>query len=402
MKLVSIQRSQSPEESSFIRINARIEYDCGEPIEIWFEVPSELADELSDTGNPWLLCMLPYALERGEPIYSHFPVDPALLENIKGLVSTWCQWYPWLKPIPIEAPHIKQSFERKLGRTAAFFSGGVDSWFTILRHAPEREQRAIGYVHDLIYVHGFDIPLENREEFQKIRLALMEGAHHLQRNLIFVKTNLRQPGTLWSRGWGWLSHASGLAAFALILEKSFSKVLIGSTHPYARLTPWGSHPMTDILLSTSGLQVQHDGAMYNRVEKTELIARHSYALEHLHVCWKNGASSNCGACSKCIRTMATLHLLGTSYRETLFDRAFELHQLSHVYLADDNDEDFIREIFEAAQKCGNKEIEVASQLALKRSRRLRPCVNFLDHLKSLPVLWRLQAPFRRLLTGTDS
>ncbi len=402
MKLLSIQRSHCPEQSAFTRITACIEYDSGESIEIWFEVPCEFADELSDTSNPWILCMLPYAVERGESIYSDIPADPALLENLKGLVSTWRQWYPWIKPVHIEAPLPEQSFQGGLRRTAAFFSGGVDSWFTILRHDPEREQRAIGYVHDLIYVHGFDIPLDNDEEFRKMRLALIEGAHHLQRNLIFVRTNLRQPGTLWSRGWGWISHACGLSAVAHILEKRFSRVLIGSSHPYARLTPWGSHPMTDILLSTSGLQIQHDGAMYNRVEKTALIARHACALEHLHVCWKNGAASNCGVCSKCIRTMATLDLLGASYRDTLFEHAFDLTKLSQVYLADDNDEDFIKEIFEAARESGHEKIETATAQALKRSRRLRPYVNALDHLKSLPVLWRLQTPFRRLLTGINS
>ncbi len=400
MQLLAVKTTRPSEGIDIVRITARIEFDDGESIEIWFEVPTEFEHQLADTSNPWLLCMLPYAVERGEPLRSDLPADPALIENLKGLMATWHQWYPWLKPVRLEVPRLSSSAEVGSDRTAAFFSGGVDSWFTVLRHVPERESRAIGRVDDLIYVHGFDIPLDRTAEFRKIQLVLEEAARDLDKALILVKTNLRRPKSPWAHDWGWLSHAAGLGAVAMILEKRFGRVLIGSTHPYGRLMPWGSHPMSDVLMSTSRLQVQHDGAMYNRVEKTELVARHPSALKGLHVCWKSGAASNCGVCSKCIRTMATLRLMGVTPRDVHFQHPFESARLSQLYLADQNDEDFIQEVFEAARERGDTEIEAAAGYALRRSRRVRPWVRFLDRLESVPLLWRLRVPCRRFLLSS--
>lgn len=396
MRLASIRKDVSPDTAGFVRLTGVVERESGETFEIWYEVPSELEADLSESSNPWLVAMLPHALPTGEAIASELPADPALLENLKGLIAVWCEWYPQYLPPTIHAPAAPLTLEKPPNpKSAAFFSGGVDSWFTVLRHAPERESAAIGRVDDLITVHGFDIPLGARDEFEKLHATLAQGAQALDRPLIVVRTNLRRNGSLWVKGWGWLTNGAGLASVALILEKRYEKVLIGSSYPYGSLFPWGSHPMTDCLFSTRSLSVKQDGAPFNRAEKTAFVARHAIALAHLHVCWKNGAASNCGICPKCIRTMATLQLLGAFETANPFPVAFRQDRLAGLYIETRYEEAFIKEIHALAVQTGNLPIQAAASHALRRSRRLRPLVSMADGLSRVPVAWRFGPKIRK-------
>jgi hypothetical protein len=323
--------------------------------------------------------MLPYALSKGERIICDIPADAQLLENLRGLAAVWCKWYPQFSPPEIIAPVIPPSEASAPGRrTATFFSGGIDSWFTALRHAPELEPTAVGKMDDLITVHGFDIPVDSPQEFAKL--------------------NLRRTGSLWAKGWGWLTHAAGLATVALILENRYTKALIGSAFPYASLIPWGSHPMTDVLFSTRSLEIKHDGAAYNRVEKTSLIARHKVALSHLHVCWRTGSASNCGECAKCIRTMAALELLRVLKDCSTFPPTLEAQKLAQLYIENNVEAEFFKEIHGFAIRTGNSEIRSAASHALRRSARIRPIVKLADKLKSVPLAWRLGPRMRQWLT----
>ena len=400
MKLVSVSTHRSPDDAANVRITGLVESAAGEKIDIWYEVPASLESELSDTGNPWLIAMLPYAVKTGETLTMSLPVDPELLENVKGLVATWRNWYPELFTPKIEVPTMSAPALAPNRRTVAFFSGGVDSWFTALRHIPELESAAIGQVDDLLIVHGFDIPVDDKNEFAILGKTLLRDAKKVNRNLIVVRTNLRKYGSLWASRWGLLTNSPGLASVALILEKRFSKALIGSSHPFGpALIPWGSHPLTDSLLSTRSLVVKHDGASFNRVEKTTLVARHPEALADLHVCWRDSGASNCGECQKCIRTMATLHLLGVLKANNPFPKAFEADKLASLYLEDNNEEDFIREVLDLAQSKGDKIVADAAQKSLQRSAKLRPWVRFADNLAHVPGLWKFAPKMRKLLLG---
>jgi hypothetical protein len=396
MRLASVRKDASPDTPGFVRLTGAVERESGEAFDIWYEVPSELEADLSESSNPWLVAMLPYALPNGETIVSDLPADATLLENLKGLIAVWCDWYPQYKPPTIRIPAAPLAAEEPFNpKSAAFFSGGVDSWFTVLRHAPERESAAIGRVDDLITVHGFDIPLDAQDEFAKLHATLAQGAQALGRKLIVARTNLRRNGSLWVKGWGWLTNGAGLASVALMLEKRYGKVLIGSSYPYGSLFPWGSHPMTDGLFSTRSLTVKQDGAPFTRTEKTALIARHAIALAHLHVCWKNGAASNCGICPKCIRTMATLQLLGAFEIANPFPVAFRQDRLAGLYIETGYEEAFIREIHALAAQTGHLPIQTAAAHALRRSRRLRPLVKLADNLGGVPVMWRFGPRIRQ-------
>ena len=156
----------------------------------------------------------------------------------------------------------------------------------------------------LIFVHGFDLPLDS-ELRQPAALAAREVAAALGLELIEVETNVR---SLIDRYVSWeLCHGAALASVGLLFQERFRKILIPSTHSYADLTPWGSHPLLDPLWSTELTEFVHDGTHATRVEKCLAVADSDIALRHLRVCWENrDGRYNCGECEKCLRTMISL------------------------------------------------------------------------------------------------
>ena len=228
---------------------------------------------------------------------------------------------------------------------------------------------------------------------------LTPAASKLNRKLVIIRTNLRAPGSLWATAWGKLSHGAALAVIGHILENRYDAILIGSTHPYGKLIPWGSHPLTDPLLSSSSLTVKHDGAMYNRVEKTKYLSKHLSLLKHLHVCYNESSADNCGVCQKCVRTLATLELLGMQPGDLPFLKSFDINRVRKTFLADKNDIDFFVEIHDAAKKEGKHELRRAVQRAILKSKAIVPLVLFIDIARRQPGLWRIGGALRKALTN---
>ncbi|MEO5580481.1 MAG: hypothetical protein ABIR58_07460 [Gemmatimonadaceae bacterium] len=292
-----------------MRMRADVRYARGDSEEYWYEVPESRADKLSVTGNPWLACLLPLAATLGEPLSISLPVDKALKANAARLMSIWRAWYPDLFEVPVQAEVETSPQARGQGRVGAFFSGGVDSFFTLLRDratAVPAERRPI---QDLITVCGFDIAVERSGAFGSLLDRHRDIADRLGHELIDVTTNLRR--TRWAEArWGYLAHGAGLASIALAFEQRFDAVYIAGSGGYRKFLPWGSHLVTDPLFSTGNTAIVNDAAAYLRTEKIGILASSQLALEFLRVCYESPNEDNCGRCSKCVRTMVALDLFG--------------------------------------------------------------------------------------------
>ena len=134
------------------RLVGKVRYADGSNDTYWFEAPSEF--KLSTSGNPWVACLLPLAVTIGEDLEIPLPVDRELFEGAKGLMRLWKSWYPKLSMVSVKAevaPIADNPHE-----AMAFFSAGVDSYFTVLRHP----------VKHFVNVLGFDMPLTKNRRFE--------------------------------------------------------------------------------------------------------------------------------------------------------------------------------------------------------------------------------------------
>jgi len=224
----------------------------------------------------------------------------ALAEGVMRFSQILSGWFKELHPVQLGSDASVVDIERG-ERIAVFFTGGVDSFYSLLVHEPE--------ITDLIFVHGFDVKLEDHQRRRDISAMLVRVGTALGKRVIEVETNARDVLKAYG-AWSTHSHGLALASVAHALGCSFGKVYIASSFSEGDLFPWGSHPETDPLLG-GALKLVHDGCDVTRAEKVVRISEHQVALDNLRICWVNQQGRyNCGQCEKCLRTMTSLYAAG--------------------------------------------------------------------------------------------
>ncbi|MEM9480907.1 MAG: hypothetical protein AAGA58_14730 [Verrucomicrobiota bacterium] len=270
--------------------------------------------------------MLPLALvpamKLGSPLRIEGSIDDALPEGAARFQEIFSSWYPEYTPVPIEASTVtgkKKTSENDKRGVGLFFSGGVDSMYSLLKHRDE--------ITHAIFVHGCDIPLQERIYRERISRHLQAAADDFGVKLVEVETNLLDFSNLFGH-WGYHYHGCGLAAIAILLSGTLRKVLIASSDPYSLIVPWGSSYITDPLWSSAALELVHDGSECDRLDKTRIVANNETALKYLRVCFENPTKGqNCGRCEKCYRTMIGLRLCQALEHCPAFNEPLDLNRM---------------------------------------------------------------------------
>ncbi len=262
------------------------------------------------------LALVP-AMKLGSPLRISGPVSRRLLEGARRFQEVFSLWFPEFQRVAVHAEAADDSAGPPPAEgTGIFFSGGLDSSYSLLHHRNELTHA--------IFVIGCDIPLSNTAARDAAVTRLSETARHCGVSFVTVETDLLRFSDPFCH-WGHHYHGAALAAIGLLFSGTLHTVYVASGASYNRIVPWGSSPMTDPLWSTPRLHVVHDGADKERHEKIPLVAGFPVALRNLRVCFENPASGlNCGQCEKCFRTMVGLRLWGALDACGVFDRPLDL------------------------------------------------------------------------------
>jgi hypothetical protein len=188
----------------------------------------------------------------------------------------------------------------------------VDSFYTLRAHVAGQEPDERARITHGLFVHGFDLSLSNVAAYEGARAGIVETLAGLGIDLIVGRSNVQS--FLPRRDWG-LFHGGPLLGSALALGGGVRRFYVPASHTIGDLSPWGSSPRLDPLLSTEALEIVHDGADATRAQKTAAIGDWPPTFGRLRVC---GSLPNCCRCEKCVRTMITLDLLGLLGRQTSF------------------------------------------------------------------------------------
>ncbi|WP_372921872.1 hypothetical protein [Roseovarius sp.] len=190
---------------------------------------------------------------------------------------------------------------------ASAFSGGVDSSYTVWSHLAEQEPDPAKRITHALFVHGFDIPLTDASTFEAASSRYIDEMRALGIELILARTNVRQ--FVDELPWG-ITHGSALGSVALMLDRLLTLFYFPASSSYTDLEPWGSHPVSDPLMSNTTLTVIHDGCMI-RCDKVSRVAQWEPARSWMRVCWKHpSAGANCCRCYNCVLTMISLDIPG--------------------------------------------------------------------------------------------
>jgi hypothetical protein len=271
--------------------------------------------------------LLPMMLT-GSDINAQDDLSERMMQANPIIQDIYNAWYPKTQQISLKTIQTcKRESTSEQKKVGTFFSAGVDSWYTLLKNMDD--------ITDIIFVHGFDIRLDDNNLHQETLEAIEEIGKTYHKNVIEIKTNLRSftEGRMdWRYGLG-----AVLASVGLTLRQHFKRIYIPATHTYTNLYPAGSHPILDHLWDCETLSFVHDGCEAGRVEKIRLIAQNEHALKSLRVCWKNKYGPyNCGKCEKCLRTMITLESINALERCPTFTNPLTLKAVSTMLLSNES------------------------------------------------------------------
>jgi len=355
------------EELSIVSIDTTIEGDLIEAElqigpknhHIYFRSDNAI---LTENTEAFLAFALLPCMKKGGALVANGRVSQRFLEAIRTILDIYCAWDTSLHRVEIKnvIPVVRD--QAKGNRIGVFFSGGVDSFYTFLKHRDE--------ITDLIFVHGFDKVLDEDPSLRRrMSETLYKISSRFGKRVIEIETNLRSfldPYVPWAT----LAHGAALAGIGHLLFPFFSRIYIAATHTYADLFLWGSHPLLDPLWSTETLEFIHDGCEATRIDKVGLLSEFDVALQSLLVCWEhhNGAF-NCGQCEKCLRTMINLYVVGALDRCTTFDTALDIKRVSKLIVRDQNTRAFVEENLKALEsRQGDQALYNALHKVLNRPR----------------------------------
>jgi hypothetical protein len=359
---------------------------------LWFRSPTPV----EPAADPILPAMLMPVMSRGGTLAIDGAISARLLRNqpeFQALQRFWSSQWPFglppLREVEVRAPTRPAPAAGQRGRIATFFSGGVDSWATVLGN-PD--------VTDLIFARGIDLVHswpQHGALADEVEARLREAAGELGLSLHVVETNLRvlsDPLVRWET-----YAASALAAIALFLGPLFERVLIATDIDFSRQIPLGAAQLIDHLWSTEGLEVADWGSRFGRTERLEQIVDHPLVQRTLRVCWLNpGGAYNCGRCGKCLLTMIALEAIGAREKVLTFPDRLDLRLLGDNPITVPLQLIFWEELLETTRQTGRPDLEGPVAAHVENGRH---AVGSLE-LELQEVLasssWRLTAPLRRL------
>lgn len=324
---------------------------------IWYRFPEETP--VTPRADPFIVAALMPAMAANEPIEvtSDLAVSPRLLRGIEVAQEILHGWFPGLRKVEILAPRQEAESRPRQRTSAVFFSGGVDGTYTALRHAGEITQ--------LILLHGLEITLANETLFEQAVKSCRATADLLGKQLVTVTTNVRE---LAARH-GISNHLyQGAILGSVALALGFRRMYVGATFTTSNLIPWGSHPQLDPLWSSETSELVHDGIDARRSEKIARIAERPELLASLRVCLSNSAEYNCGRCSKCLRTMTTLRLLGLT--SPSLPPMLSTWPIRRLVVARASERIFLEDNLDLARQVGDRAMTRALESCLRRARRL--------------------------------
>ncbi len=394
MLVTNIRVSDAPSSPDRTRLAADLVYDDrpGESETLWFEVPAKYGYPVTRSADPWLAVTLPLASRLGQPLRFDAPIDPVLHESTRAMMEWWQYWFPAMHVVPVEGRPFVPEPTHEPARTAQFFSGGLDSFFTTLRHADPADPIQVD---DLLYGWGFDIPLSDTAAFERLSGNLSAAAEKLGKRLVAFSSNIRLT-RFRELPWGAIAHGCAMASVALLLERVYRRVLIPSTDGYRETGPWGSHPTVDHLYSTSTMRVIHDGGAFSRFQKAALVATSPVALSVIRVCWRSKSDTNCGQCEKCLRTMIALELCGVRDQAPTFAHApLDLDRVARIYCPETQKGSlklYYDEMAREARQRGRTDLAEAMERALARSARRQYWLGQVQRLRNVPFFYRFAEP----------
>jgi hypothetical protein len=344
---------------------------------VWFTFPERLGAFVSTRADGFAAALLPIAMRAGENLTVHGELSCRLAHGLREYVRYQATWKPDLfRAVELRCDTLaSRDPGDSTGAVGTAFSGGVDSFHTLLTHLGDAEPIAAHRITHCVMIDGFDADqdLAGTGWFARLERLYAPRLATLGVELVVVRTNLIE---VYGRALQKQAFGASITAPALVLGRLFSRYYVPSSYRFTHLARFydGSHPMFDHLLGTESMAVVHDAGTLTRVEKTVALARRTEARDLLRACFERTgvqaereAVANCCVCEKCIRTMTTLELAGALREFRCFPQPLELAAIRRCDYSHPSSLVFAEEILDFAARSGRRDIARALRWAIVHS-----------------------------------
>ena len=352
----------------YVELSAEVDGD-----RICFRAPREF--DLPVCAEPFVGVALLEAMYRNADIVidQQAALSEKLALALPEIQSIYKCWNSDLSVIKIIARHAPQTADYE--RVSCYFSAGVDASHTALRHLDK--------ISHLVMIGNFESSGNSPESWQRSIEKQSRFAQSIGKQLVPIWTNAKEWIHEKKIFWGF-AQGLFLGSMASLLQSRI--VYIASTFTYSEILPWGSSPLSDQLWSTEATQIVHDGAAFRRGQKLEELSKNQSFLDNLKVCWLS-EDENCGQCSKCLRTMLGLKLLGVTSK-ALPELNNESKVLKILKPAGDTDLTNLRDLIKMAYAARDKRV-LKTLIGFHRRYLIRNLIVQFDKYILNPVIKRI-------------
>jgi len=363
------------------------------PKELWYRFPDSFEPYLALNADGFAATALLVAMYAGEGLNIRGPISPKLAYNLAEYRNLFHTWQPKLfQMVDIRYENVeKAAVGSGAGAVAAAFSGGVDSFFTLWSHLPENQALPDARITHGLFIHGYDLRLDEVSIYQAISNKYSNLFHSLGLDLILASTNAYQFAEFridWS-----LFFGAPLIGAALLLSPFMDRFYVPSGLSYNELAPQGSSALIDHLLSTEGLDIIHHGASTSRFDKIVTLSQWPLTYQHLRVCAKKHQSAtlkNCSSCHKCYRTMAALTILDALPKYSTFAPKLTWRDYFLWGIQTHMSRMFARDICKRAWKIGKIDLAFGTWIAISINIVVKSAVKTIKLFLPQQTLYRIK------------
>jgi hypothetical protein len=333
---------------------------------LWFRHPD--AGEPGAAGDPFLAALLVPAMVLNEDLQIDAPISLPLLEAARKRIGpVMLGWFPDFAEVSIGCSQVVDPVP-PVARDGigSFFSGGVDSWYSLLTRREE--------ISHVIFLHGFEIDVDDTALAAVARENIASSARDLGKTVLPIASNVKRVAEGETRArlrrlgrerWSFFStcyFGSMLVACGLCLAPPLRRVIVPGSWSEGALGPAGSHPLIEPNWSTPTVGFDLDGLRANRIDKIRSIAElDPGAFRRLRVCVGRPTEGlNCGRCFKCIRSQLELRVAGALDLGARFQHPLDMEEAKIARIVVDGAlwSDLIRE----AEAIGDVEVADAARI----------------------------------------
>lgn len=297
-----------------VRLCSVVNYD-GKNEEIWYGVDKEYGKYLCyERADAFLLAFLPYAMAFKHDIKIDGALSEKLYYQLKNhYIPSLAKFTNYYHSIRIKCKTLDStSYSGAANGVATGFSGGVDSFYTVLKHLDSKEKS-----YNLTHLTFFKVGATGsfggksaQKTFEYRVSQFKKYADSKKLPFLTVDSNVSEHAKM---SYNYIHTFRSMSA-VLALQKLLKVYYYSSTGTIGNfefnVVDAANFDFFNLNnFAVEGLALYSVGLQCERLEKQDYIQNFTDTYEYLNVC--NLKAYNCSRCEKCIRTMAGFHCLGS-------------------------------------------------------------------------------------------